>query len=177
MLKNVYRSSCTVPFIGLHVQYPLLVFMYSTLYWSSRTVPFIGLHVQCPLLVFMFSTLYWSSRTVPFIGLHVQYPSLVFTYSTLYWSSCTVSFVLVRFQWTWIFLEKFSKNPQISNCMKILPVEAELYHEFKTFRNIPKPAFWFCSPLNAPSFRSADTIGLCVLIPPIPFCLNSALYN
>jgi hypothetical protein len=61
-----------------------LVFIWSTLYWSSCEVPFIGLHVKYPLLVFMWSTLYWSSCEVPFIGLHVKYPLLVCMWSTLY---------------------------------------------------------------------------------------------
>jgi len=45
-----------------------------------------------------------------YIGLHVK--------SLLFWSD---------FNGTWIFLDIFSKNPQISNLMEIRPVRVELY--------------------------------------------------
>jgi hypothetical protein len=44
-----------------------------------------------------------------------------------YWSSCKVLVILVRFKWNLNFLNGFSKNIQISNCMKILSVGAELF--------------------------------------------------
>jgi hypothetical protein len=46
-----------------------------------------------------------------YIGLHAKYPLF-----------------LSDVHETRIFLEEFSKNTQISNFMKILPVEAELFH-------------------------------------------------
>jgi hypothetical protein len=60
--------------------------------------------------------------------------------------------ILVRFQWKLNFLHRFSKNPQISNLTKILPVEAELFHvdrqtdmaelivAFRSFASSPKDA-------------------------------------
>jgi len=45
----------------------------------------------------------------------------------VYLSSCKVSFILVRFSLNLIFLERFSKNHQISNFMKIHLVGAELF--------------------------------------------------
>jgi len=42
-------------------------------------------------------------------------------------SSCKVLFFLVRFSWNLNFLDGFSKNPQISNLMKIRPVGAVLF--------------------------------------------------
>jgi hypothetical protein len=80
-------------YIGVHVKYPLLVFMWSTLYWSSCEVPFIGLYVKYPLLVCMWSTLYWSSCEVSFIGLHVKYPLF-----------------LSELNETWIFSSDFRKT-------------------------------------------------------------------
>ena len=47
-----------------------------------------------------------------YIGVHVKYPLF-----------------LSDFNATWIFSTDFSKNTQISNFMKILPVGAELLHE------------------------------------------------
>jgi len=47
----------------------------------------------------------------------------------LYRSSCIVSFILVRFLSGLNFLDKFSKNPQIS-ITKIPPVGTELFHVY-----------------------------------------------
>jgi hypothetical protein len=46
----------------------------------------------------------------------------------VYWSSSKLSFIFVRFLWNLNFLDIFSKNPQISNFMKIRPVGTELFH-------------------------------------------------
>ena len=47
----------------------------------------------------------------------------------VYWSSCTVvPFILVRVCWNLNLLDRFSKNIQISNFMKIRPVGPELFH-------------------------------------------------
>ena len=45
-------------------------------------------------------------------GIHVRYPLF-----------------LSDFNETWIFLDRFSKNTQVSNLIKIRPVGAELFHE------------------------------------------------
>jgi hypothetical protein len=45
-----------------------------------------------------------------YIGLHVKYPLF-----------------LLDFNETWNFLDRFSKNTQLSNFMKIRPVGAELF--------------------------------------------------
>ena len=46
----------------------------------------------------------------------------------VYRSSCTVPVIHNRSQWNLNFLYRFSKYSQISNFMKILPVEAESFH-------------------------------------------------
>ena len=43
-------------------------------------------------------------------------------------SSCKVPVIIARFQWNFYFLERFSKNTQTSNFMKIRLVGAELCH-------------------------------------------------
>ena len=46
----------------------------------------------------------------------------------VYRSSCKVTVIIARFWWYLNFLDRFSKNPQISNFMKIRPVGGELFH-------------------------------------------------
>jgi hypothetical protein len=46
----------------------------------------------------------------------------------VYWSSCKVSAIIVRLKYGLNFLDRFSKNTQISNFMKIRPVGNELFH-------------------------------------------------
>jgi hypothetical protein len=43
-------------------------------------------------------------------------------------SSCKAFVILVTLQWNLKFLDRFSKNPQVQNFMKILFVGAELFH-------------------------------------------------
>jgi hypothetical protein len=45
----------------------------------------------------------------------------------VYWSSCKVPVIHVRFYWNLNYLERFSKNPQISNFMKNRPVAGKLF--------------------------------------------------
>ena len=47
----------------------------------------------------------------------------------VYWSSCKVTAILVKFRWNLIFfVDRVSKNTQISNLMKVHLVGAELFH-------------------------------------------------
>jgi hypothetical protein len=45
----------------------------------------------------------------------------------VHWSSCRVPVILVRFYWKLNFLDRISRNTQISNLMKIRPVGAEFH--------------------------------------------------
>jgi len=49
----------------------------------------------------------------------------------VYWSSCKVPFILVRYQRNLGFLNRFSKNTQIWNLMKMRPVGVEFFHTDK----------------------------------------------
>jgi len=66
---------------------------------------------------------------------------------------CTVPIILFRYKSSLNFLNRFSKNTQISNFMKIRPVGAELFHAdgqtdmtepivaFRNFANASKKLF------------------------------------
>ena len=81
------------------------------------------------------------------------------TLINLHRSSCKVPVVLVRFERNLDFLDRFSKNPQISNFIKIHSVEAEFFHvdrqtdgrtnmtklvAFRNFANGPKNGILPC---------------------------------
>jgi hypothetical protein len=76
-------------------------------------------------------------------------------------SSCKIPFILVRFEWNLNFLERFKKNTQISNFMKICPVEAKLlcakskmngwpYRQTDKWTNRVKLTVAFCNFGNVP---------------------------
>jgi hypothetical protein len=46
----------------------------------------------------------------------------------IYWLSCKVPFILFRYKYNFNFAKRISKNIQITNFVKIRPVEAQLFH-------------------------------------------------
>jgi hypothetical protein len=64
---------------------------------------------------------------------------------SLYWSSYKVPVIFVRFYWNLNFLNRFSKNAQKSNVMKIRPVGSEVFHaEGRTDRQTDKQNWQSC---------------------------------
>jgi len=47
---------------------------------------------------------------------------------TVYWSACEILVIPVKFKWNISFLDRFSKNIQMSNMMKIRSVAAEFFY-------------------------------------------------
>jgi hypothetical protein len=75
-------------------------------------------------------------------------------------ASCKVPVILVRFQWNMNFLDRFSKNTQISSFIKLRPVGAKVFHAdgwtdmtkltvaFRNFANAPKTPYLFVPSYN-----------------------------
>ena len=69
-------------------------------------------------------------------------------------SSCKPVVILVRFQRNLNFLNRFSKSTQISNFMKILPIEAEMFHaDRRTYTYTAKLIVAFRNFAKAPKMR------------------------
>ena len=77
-----------------------------------------------------------------------------------YDQKCILVFVwIVRFEWNLNFRDRFSRNHQISNFMKIRPVEAELFH------------------VNGRTYRRADMTKLIVAFRNLANASSSWLYR
>jgi hypothetical protein len=77
---------------------------------------------------------------------------------TVYWASCTINVNLN-------ILGRFSKNPQISNLMKIRPVDTELFHADGRIINIiyaasKAPSINEYSTFPPPAWEGPRKIGL-----------------
>jgi hypothetical protein len=68
------------------------------------------------------------------------------------------------------FFHKFSKNPQISNFMKIHPVEADVFHE-DGWTSMMKLTVMFCNFANMP--KNAH----CILVHCFLFLYSLITYN
>ena len=75
------------------------------------------------------------------------------TIKNVYWYSCKVFIILVRFQWDFNFLDRFSKNTQVSNAMKIRPVGAEMFHANRGTDRHEELIFALCNFANSHNKR------------------------
>ena len=71
----------------------------------------------------------------------------------IYWSSCKVPVILVRFKWNLSLSDRFSKNIQIWNFIKIRLVGEELLHAAGQKRRHDEPNCRFSQFPNAPTVQ------------------------
>ena len=91
--------------------------------------------VACPALLQYFSTISHKRRDFRKKSYWTQNVcfDFLYTFCLKKWGRYDQKLILVfvwidRFEWNLNFLDRFSKNPQTSNVMKIRPVGAELFH-------------------------------------------------
>jgi hypothetical protein len=103
-----------------------LVILSSVALWLLN-IPIQGHDIRGKKL-FNIKCVFWFSLqllSVTFLILRIVRRDIIIT---LHRFSCKAPVILVRFLWKLNFLDRFSKNNQISDRMKIRPVGAELFH-------------------------------------------------
>jgi len=108
------QSACAVLYSNLCLHY------FSTLSHKRHDFQKRLLNIKC---VFRFA-LQGLSETFLILKTIVRHMVI-----NVYCSSCEVPVILVRFKRNLNFLERCSKNTEISNFMKIRPVGTEMFHE------------------------------------------------
>jgi len=105
-----YCHLCPAPNCSI---FPLYLFIYSMILLSVKYV----FRVSLQLLSDTYFVLGRNERDI---------------INNVKWSSCKVPFILIRFSWNLSVLDRFSKNFQVSNFMKIRPVGAEFHADGQT---------------------------------------------
>jgi len=130
---NAYVPQCHLWPVWLYNIFPHYL-INGTILWGGGGGWVELLHIKC---VFWFS-LQLLSET--FLSLRSGWDMI----KNVYWSLWKVPIILVRFKWNLNFLNRFSKNTQISNFLKFYPVGAGFFHVYRWMDRHDFAILWTC---------------------------------
>ena len=118
MIKNVHWSACIL--VRFYILRRIERYMIKNVHWSACVL--VRFYILRRIERYMIKNVHWSACIL--VRFYILRRIERYLIKNVHWSAC----ILVRFEWNFDILDRFSKNNQISNFMKIHPVGAELFH-------------------------------------------------